>query len=227
MQPLSLPPLPPTNIPWEGLHVVIVHCPIALLLTAPLFVLLGLIFAPRWQGFAVSAVLLLILGTAGAFLATATGEAARDIVEKAPDEAFDVMEEHEEGAILARNIYVGITVAYALFVLLTLTVKSIGKALVRIPISVVFLVVMGVASLYLLHAAHLGGRLVHEYGIKARLAPAKPEQKAQPADKETRPPSAQQPTSPEKSEPKSESESAAEGQPETEKPVQEENNTQQ
>ncbi len=174
---LSLPPLPPTDIPWPGMHVLAVHFPIALLLVAPVFVLLGLIFAPRWQGFAISAVLLLAMGTAGAFLATTTGLAARDIVEEGPDEMFDVMEEHEEYALLTRNIYLGVTIAYAVFVLLTLTFPSIGKAVVRIPISLVFLVAMVAAGLYLAHTAHLGGTLVHQYGVKAKLS-----EKPQPAE---------------------------------------------
>ncbi|ASV75151.1 hypothetical protein THTE_2549 [Thermogutta terrifontis] len=166
---LTLPPLPPVDIPWPGMHVLVVHFPIALLLVAPVFVLLGLIFAPRWQGFAISAVLLLALGTAGTFVAAATGLAARDIVEEGPDEMFEVMEEHEEYGLLTRNIYLGVTIAYAIFVLLTLTVSSIGKAVVRIPISLVFLVAMAVAGLYLAHTAHLGGILVHQYGVKAKL----------------------------------------------------------
>ncbi|MEJ5341659.1 MAG: DUF2231 domain-containing protein [Thermogutta sp.] len=166
---LTLPPLPPVDIPWPGMHVLVVHFPIALLLVAPVFVLLGLIFAPRWQGFAISAVLLLALGTAGTFVAAATGLAARDIVEEGPDEMFEVMEEHEEYGLLTRNIYLGVTIAYAIFVLLTLTVPSIGKAVVRIPISLVFLVAMAVAGLYLAHTAHLGGILVHQYGVKAKL----------------------------------------------------------
>lgn len=220
MPPVSLPPLPPTNIPWDGLHVVSVHFPIALLLAAPFFVLLGLIFVPRWQGFAVSAVLLLILGTAAAFLATATGEAARDVVEKGPDQLSDVMEEHENAGVLTRNIYVGITIAYALFVLLALTVQSIGKALVRVPISIVFLAVMAVGSLYLLHTAHLGGRLVHEFGVKARLAPVEPGQKPKPAAKEAQLPKAEQPGPTENQEGTGKPESAAQTQPEAEKPAQ-------
>lgn len=182
---LSLPPLPPTNVPWPGMHVLVVHFPIALLLVAPVFVLLGLIFAPRWQGFAVSAVLLLALGTAGAFLATATGLAARDIVEEGPDEMFDVMEEHEEYALLTRNIYLGVTIAYAVFVLLTLTVSSIGKAVVRVPISLIFLVAMAVAALYLAHTAHLGGTLVHQYGVKAKLSETPPPAEADKQHAET------------------------------------------
>ena len=51
-------PAPP---PWEGLHVLVVHMPIGMLLTASLFVLLATVF-PRWAG--TTALILLVLGTA-------------------------------------------------------------------------------------------------------------------------------------------------------------------
>ncbi|MGQ9914916.1 MAG: DUF2231 domain-containing protein [Thermogutta sp.] len=176
-----LPPAPPTPPPPEGYHVLLIHFPIALLLVAPLFILLGALVAARWQGFAVVAALLMVLGTAGTWVAVSTGETARDVIEEASDEALEVLEEHEELGELTRNIYTGLTAAYVIFVLLTLVWGPIAKAAIRIPLGLIFLALSAGAALYLAGTAHLGGRLVHEYGIRATLAEA-----ARPASGEAR-----------------------------------------
>lgn len=100
-----LPPLPS----YESCHPIVVHFPIALLLVSPLFVVLALLW--RKQAFAmnVAAAVLLSLGTAGAFLATSTGEAAEEAAEQtlAPKA---VLEQHEELAELASKLFVGVSV---------------------------------------------------------------------------------------------------------------------
>ncbi len=173
-----LPPALPTPPPPEGFHVLLIHFPIALLLVAPLFVLLGALVAARWQGFAVTAALLMILGTAGTWVAVSTGEDARDAVEDASDQALEVMDQHEELGELTRNVYTGVTAAYVLFVFLTLVWSPISKAAIRIPLGLIFLVLSGGAALYLASTAHLGGRLVHEFGIRAKLAETAPPDKS-------------------------------------------------
>ncbi|NMC20443.1 MAG: hypothetical protein GYA33_08495 [Thermogutta sp.] len=165
-----LPPAPPSPPPPEGWHVLLIHFPVALLLIAPLFILLGALVAARWQGFAVVAALLMILGTAGTWAAVSTGEDARDAIEEASDEALEVLEDHEGLGEVTRNVYTGLTAAYVIFVLLTLVWGPISKAAIRIPLGLIFLVLSAGAALYLAGTAHLGGRLVHEYGIRATLS---------------------------------------------------------
>ncbi|GAB4136588.1 DUF2231 domain-containing protein [Thermopirellula anaerolimosa] len=165
-----LPPAPPTPPPPEGYHVLLIHFPIALLLVAPLFILLGALVAARWQGFAVVAALLMILGTAGTWVAVSTGETARDVIEEASDDALDVLEHHEELGELTRNVYTGLTAAYVIFVFLTLVWSPISKAAIRIPLGLIFVALSAAGALYLAGTAHLGGRLVHEFGIRAKLA---------------------------------------------------------
>ena len=59
---IALPPIPT----WEGLHPLVVHFPIALLLVAPWLVLLGALLAPsRGRPWLFAALTLLALGTAG------------------------------------------------------------------------------------------------------------------------------------------------------------------
>ena len=101
-------PTPPPTPPWEGMHPLVVHFPIALLLFAAVFVVLAIIVPKRGWWFSVSALILLIGGTAGAFVAVSTGEAARDVVEEGEDEMFEVMQQHEDVVEQARNVFVAL-----------------------------------------------------------------------------------------------------------------------
>ena len=68
-----LPPLPT----WQELHPLVIHFPIALLLVAPLFIFLGAVLRKeRSRVFLISALILMLLGTATLYLATQTGQAA-------------------------------------------------------------------------------------------------------------------------------------------------------
>jgi len=163
--------LPPPVPPWEGLHVLVVHFPIALLLVAPLFVLLATVFPIRAQWASWAAVALLLLGATGTFVAIATGDAAQAVADGS-DAMYDVLSEHEELAELTRNVYVVLTAVYALFVLLPAMMKELLIRRYLVPVNFVFLVALGAGSLLLANTAHLGGRLVHEFGVKAVLATA-------------------------------------------------------
>lgn len=174
----TLPAPPPS---WDGFHPLVVHFPIGLLMVAPLFVVLGALTGAR--NFMLAALLLLVLGTAAAFVATNTGEAAYDVYE--PDEASELLDpdyeydevatEHGELAELARNLYAGITAAYAVWVLLAFVKPSTLKLQARFGGGVVFLILFAVASLPLANAGHLGGELVHRYGMRAAIATAEEE----------------------------------------------------
>jgi uncharacterized membrane protein len=168
--PFSLPPVPP----FEGMHVLVVHFPIALLLVAPVFVFLAMVspVRARWCSFA--ALGLLILGTAGAFAAVSTGEAARDVVEEGKDEMFAVLKQHEQLAEMVRIVFVIVTVLYALFTLLPSVVRTWITPSYLVPVQMVFLLVLLASSLLVANTAHLGGRLVHEFGVRAVLT-ASPE----------------------------------------------------
>ncbi len=52
---------------WDALHPLIVHFPVALLLTAPLFIVLGLFWKKYQQCLFILSFILLILGTAAVF----------------------------------------------------------------------------------------------------------------------------------------------------------------
>src|SRR5579859_6721155 len=89
---LTLPPLPG----WQAIHPMMVHFPIALLLIAPLFIVLGVVRKPeRGFPFLLVALILMALGTSATFLAASSGEAAGELIDKLP-QAKAVLEQHEE-----------------------------------------------------------------------------------------------------------------------------------
>lgn len=164
-------PTPPPQPPWEGMHPLVVHFPIALLLFAAVFVVLAMIVPKRGWWFSVSALLVLLGGTAGAYVSVSTGIAARDKVEEGEDEMFEVMQQHEDQMIQARNVFVALTIVYAGLVVLPLLASSLRSLKFAMPANLVFLAALMGANLLMASGAHLGGRLVHQYGVKSALAP--------------------------------------------------------
>lgn len=162
---LALPSLPP----WEGAHVLVVHFPIALLLIAPVFVLLAMIFPvwARWASWA--ALLLLILGTVGAFLAVTTGQAASAAVQGS-EEMLDTLALHESLGQWTRNVFIVLAAVYAPFVLLPIVFREFVTRQYLMPVNFVFLMVLGVASMLVANTAELGYKLVHQFGVKAVLS---------------------------------------------------------
>lgn len=202
------PPIPP----WEGMHVLVVHMPIGLLLAASVFVLLATVF-PRWAG--ASALILLSLGTVGAWVAVATGEAARDVVEDGPDPIWDLMERHEELADMTLNAFAALTVLYAVIVLLPLFWKKAARPTVAVIANLAFLVLLLGGNLLIANTAHLGGLLVHLYGVRAQLGLGDPlaemeeEVDEEPAEEEMSEEEAEEPAAEEMSEEAAEKPAAA------------------
>ena len=160
------PPLPP----YSGLHVLVIHFPIALLFIAPLFVVLGLVAHKHRVFWSTAALVLMLAGTTAAFVATATGEAAEEGADL-PDGISTTLDKHEDLARDARNLFTGLTVVYAGLIIFDRyrTVKPLRHR-TFIMLTVLFLGVYGVAVLVLANAAHEGGRLVHEFGVRSPTA---------------------------------------------------------
>src|SRR5438270_12490766 len=97
---------------WDALHPLVIHFPIALLLIAPIFVLLGALLQPaKGRPYLIAATVLLLLGTAGTFIAVETGEAAGEIAERRAGvqqipETHEPLAERNAAAVTIRPVLV-------------------------------------------------------------------------------------------------------------------------
>ncbi|MEC9373980.1 MAG: DUF2231 domain-containing protein [Planctomycetota bacterium] len=160
-----LPPIPA----WNAVHPIVVHFPIALLLTAPLLAIAAILIRRHRTGLAAATLITLALGVAAAWLVVLSGEAGEDAAE-AVAAASAVLETHEERATITTWIFTGAAAVYALLFLPTLrpAEKPTGRA--WLAGNALFLLAAGVGSLLLVSAGHEGGRLVHEFGVRAPIA---------------------------------------------------------
>lgn len=157
-----LPPIPP----WDQVHPIVVHFPIALLLTAPLAVLGAIVFRGWTRHLLVVAAVLVVIGTGFAALATASGDAAEGFT-KGVAGAESVLDRHEDLAELSRNAFIGLSVA---LVLLAALVWRLGDRLPRrvaLAGMALYLAAHLVGAGILANAAHEGGVLVHQLGVKS------------------------------------------------------------
>lgn len=146
----------------------LVHIPIGLLVLAPVLLLAGML-PGRWrEGLRLSALLLLVVGTAAAYVAKESGEAAAALADRTP-QINAVLMQHEQGAEAVLIIFTTATLLYAAFVGSALVLKPIGRAAISIPVQLAILGVVLYGTLAIANTGHLGGRLVHELGLRAMM----------------------------------------------------------
>lgn len=172
---MEFPPIPS----WDGLHPLIIHFPIALLLVAPLLVVLGALDSKWSKGLLLAALILMALGTAFAYVAVETGEAAAELADRTPEMA-PVLMHHQKLAERTRLMFTVLTILFAALTLGPALLKREMKRSLSLGLYAGFLVLYAVGAVTLANTAHNGGRLVHEFGIRALIATS-PVQGATPA----------------------------------------------
>lgn len=164
---IDFPPIPT----WDGLHPLIIHFPIALLMVAPLLVVAALVWRDNRKGLLTAALGLMVLGTAATWIAVSSGEAAGRLAERSP-EINAVLEHHEELGETVRTVFTVLTGVFAILLAAPRLLRRLPSVKVQTAVLAAFLAVWGAGTLVLVNTAHNGGRLVHEFGVRAMMAPA-------------------------------------------------------
>jgi uncharacterized membrane protein len=150
----------------------VIHFPIALLLVSPLFLILALAMPRRGTMFGIAALILMTLGTAGAFVAVSTGEQAAQLADRTP-QINAMLEQHEELADTTRLTFGILTLVYAAILVTPLFLPTLTLPKIRLPLHTAFLLFFLAGTVLLANTAHQGGLLVHQFGVHA-LMPSPP-----------------------------------------------------
>jgi uncharacterized membrane protein len=168
----SLPPLPA----WNAAHPIVVHLPIGVLTVGPVFVVWAMLGVKTRRAAGLAALIVLVVGCLGLVLATASGDAAEHIAVVTTGPAGDLLDAHEEAGELARNAFLGLGGFYAVVMGLVALFPARFTRPLWIGAHALVLAAYAVALLLLIDAGHMGGRLVHEHGIRAPMVDAPPPQ---------------------------------------------------
>ena len=135
----------------ENLHPITVHFPIALLFSAFAVETLALLLKkPAWHRFSLAN---LILGALGAGVAVLTGRQAEGMA-KHSFEIHEVMKRHETIGVLVLSS-----------TLLVMGWRLVSQDRLKGRSRWLACTLLGITCLLMAFGAHLGGRLVYEYGV--------------------------------------------------------------
>ena len=177
---LQFPPVPG----WDGMHPLLIHFPIVLLLFVPVFVLASAILRPpRNRPYMTVALIMLLLGTLSLFLAASSGEEAAELADR--DGAVNaVISTHEALASTCEILFSGLSACFAGIFIWSRVSRRVESRIISTVFPLVFVCLYSMGLLYLINTAHAGGRLVHEFGIHAMI-PQDSVPAAEPAPAET------------------------------------------
>ena len=161
----SIPPLPP----FEGMHPLIVHFPLGLLMVAWIPMVLCLIDKKRRSAWIHTALTLLVLGTLFTFAAVLSGEATEEIVDRSSQLIEQAVHQHEETAESARNFFIVTTVLFAFIPIARVKLAKSKKSPALTVLGILVAIGYSLGTLTLADAAHQGGVLVHDLGIHAPI----------------------------------------------------------
>jgi uncharacterized membrane protein len=157
----SIPPIPA----WDAVHPIVVHVPIALVLVVPVLVVLALLVRAHRRPLLAAAASLMCIAGGGAVLAASSGEAGERHAERVPG-AETVLHQHEELGESAEVFVLGLAAALVVIAALAWWGGDAARRAV-VGMTLVYLIAHAVGALCVANAAHQGGRLVHELGVRA------------------------------------------------------------
>ena len=154
------------------MHPLVIHFPIVLLLLSPLFVLISAALSPsRGRPYMTVALIILLLGTISLFVAAESGEAAAALAERGgPVDA--VLASHESLASEAQIIFLGLCAVLVGIVALPRILSCQETRLTSTFLPLAYIVLYSAGIFVVVNTAHVGGRLVHEFGVHAAMPAA-------------------------------------------------------
>ena len=157
---------------WQQIHPLIVHFPIAILLVAPFFVLIGILRPPESSSpFLFSALSLMSMGTIASIVAVRTGLAARSQIQPSQD-LSEILQQHQNMAETTCLTFCVLTLVFAAIVVIPRLFSRQLPRVITTTLPAVFLLLYSAGAILLANTAHTGGCLVHEFGITAAPAVA-------------------------------------------------------
>jgi uncharacterized membrane protein len=153
----------------NGLHSVVVHFPVILLLAAPIWVIVGAtVSAAERRLFLGLALAFMVLGTGMTFLAVATGELARKGVASRPG-FNDLVNQHQSLAVSTREMFSALTPGFAALLFFSELLGRDLKSWVRTAMFAAFLLFYVTGDVLLIDTSIKGDRLVQMLGAKTAV----------------------------------------------------------
>ena len=159
------PPIPP----FEQAHPVVVHFPLALLIVAPVLLVLALVVRPWAKGLYLAALALVVMGTVGAMVAASTGRAAGETV-YGREAVEAVLRDHKRLALDTRAWFMVLMPALAAMLGIGWKWGARLHWTIKAGAMLAYLVAHLAGLSLLSRAGHEGGRLVHELGVLNGMA---------------------------------------------------------
>jgi uncharacterized membrane protein len=153
--------LPTSN----AMHQVVVHVPTILLLTAPVLVVLSLgMPAARRRPWLSSALTLMVLGTAAAILAVATGNAAGEVIEPSPAVRSGLVE-HQALAETTTVVFALLTLGLAALLIAPRLFGHELESRLTTVLLTIYLILYSTGAIFLVHTALEGRRLARTLNL--------------------------------------------------------------
>ena len=153
----------------NGLHSLVVHFPIILLLVAPFFVIMGAtVSAAKRRLFLGLALTFMVLGTGMTYVAAATGELAMKDVVSTPG-FNDLLNQHQSLAESTREMFSALTLGFAALLFFSELLGRDLESWVRTALFAVFLLFYGTGDVLLIDTTLKGGRLAHVLDAKTAV----------------------------------------------------------
>lgn len=154
---------------WDAMHPLIVHFPIALLMASPLFLAISAAVKPeKSRPWLVGALLLLAAGTVSIFAAASSGKEAAELADRS--EAVNaVLAQHEHLAAECEVVFTTFSLALGALIVWSWRRRRDLNRMISTVVPVLFLASYMGGLVFLVGAAHAGGRLVHEFGLHALM----------------------------------------------------------